>query len=709
MQLTHPLSIRGVFACAIYMFCAGFEICFTLYGVALPDIASHRGMIVTIITVRGLSAGRLRIQLSLLSRQLSLCASRKDGRYTEVEFGCRLITVLISIAVTGCMVPSKRYHSAQTQQQMKVDQANPSEITVKSSTKSDEPEETDSVIHSSHSVDSQVSHSRVEQIAGSQPNEPLMPSDVDQNGRGELKTLSYQKEEKLDLNFPEAITTEPPEEPPVLFKNEDEQAGDENNQQEWVDHHDGHIDGNHDDLYESIPLPDSESGAVLRLEDVLNSVYESYPLLQSALLSRSVADGELLSTQGAFDLKLKGGGTSGPLGFYKTNRYGVGASQPLFSGGEIFWGYKVGHGNFQPWFKERQTDNGGEFSAGISVPLSQNRQIDKRRAAQYRATFGREAVEPEIQTQIISFVWDSTYAYWTWVAAGQNYKIAQRLLEIAQQRNEGLKRRVEQGDLSAIELTDNARLIVSRETALIDARRKLQQSAIKLSLFLRTPDGRCIVPTEDQLPDLFPEANSLDPAQMENDIDLAMSNRPELASLELLRKQYEVDLAQARNMYLPSVDASLFASKDVGAASSAKRDKTPFELEASLQVSVPLQRRKAIGKIQAIEAKLARLSVKMDFTRDKIATDVQNVYAAQLAAFNRIERAKENLELARTMEQAERRKFELGESNLLLVNLREVATAKAAKELLQSQLDYFKARADYHAALAFSDTPESTP
>ena len=638
--------------------------------------------------------------------------SRIDRKYKGMRFGCHLITVLASLVATGCLVPSRQYHSAQTQSGLNIGRENPADVSTVNPLKNDKPEGTDSVIVSSHHVASDITPSpvdqtgleQIEQIGDRQSGRSPEPPETEQSTTADLKTVSHQEEEKLEPNFPAPMMVETPQEPLPLFENRDEPSGNEKQQQEWAGNH----DGNTGDLLESIPLPDSEPVPVLRLVDVLNSVYESYPLLQSALLSRTIADGELLSTQGAFDLKLKGGGTSGPLGYYKTNRYGVGASQPLFSGGEIFGGYKVGHGNFQPWFKERQTDNGGEFSAGISVPLSQNRFIDGRRAAQYRATFGREAVEPEIQTQIISFVCDSTYAYWTWVAAGQNYKIAQRLLEIAQRRNEGLKTKVERGDLSAIELTDNARLIVSRETALIDARRKLQQSAIKLSLFLRTPDGRCIVPSEDQLPDLFPEADPLDPEQMENDIHLAISNRPELVSLELLRKQYKVDLAQAQNMYLPSVDASLFASKDVGAASSAKRDKTPFELEASLQVSVPLQRRKALGKIRAIEGKLARLSVKIDFTRDKIRTDIQNVYAALLAAFNRVERARENLELARTMEQAERRKFELGESNLLLVNLREVATAKAAKELLQAQLDYFKARADYHAALAFTDTPEST-
>ena len=460
---------------------------------------------------------------------------------------------------------------------------------------------------------------------------------------------------------------------------------------------------------EAIPTPDAEPATVLRLRDVIDSVYASYPLLRAAFLSRRIADGELLSTRGAFDRKLKGGGTSGPMGFYKTHRLGAGASQPLFSGGEIFGGYKIGRGNFQPWFKERQTNDGGEFSAGIAIPLARNREIDARRAALFRATYGRDAVEPRIQTRIIEFVWESSYAYWQWLAAGRNHQIAQSLLRIAQQRNDGLKKRIDAGDLPPIELTDNQRLIVSRQAALIDAQRKLQQTAIKLSLFLRTSDGRPIVPSTDRLPAAFPDAIAIAPERIVSDIQFAIANRPELVALELLRMQLDVDLSQARNLYLPEVNAVLFASKDVGGAASPKRDKTPFELEASLQVSVPLQRRKALGKIQSIEGKLAQLSAKIGFAQDKIAADVQQVYAAQRAAYERIARARKSLELARAMEQAERRKFDLGNSNLLLVNLREKSTADAAKTILQALLDYFQAQADYRAAMALDVNSEGSP
>ena len=247
---------------------------------------------------------------------------------------------------------------------------------------------------------------------------------------------------------------------------------------------------------------------------------------------------------------------------------------------------------------------------------------------------------------------------------------------------------------------------MSRRVALIDAQRKFQQSGIKLSLFLRTPDGQPLLVPPARLPTGFPAAQPYDDTQLEADIQAALTSRPEIQFLDFVREQLEVDLAQARNSYLPEMGVGVIGSQDVGAAASAKGDKTPFELEATLLVSVPLQRRKALGKIRATQGKLIQVTTKTQFTRDKISTDVQNAVAGLKAAYGRIEQAQQSVELNLTMEQAERRRFDQGASNLLVVNLREKATADARKTLVTVLLEYFLAEADHRAALAAIPIPE---
>lgn len=456
------------------------------------------------------------------------------------------------------------------------------------------------------------------------------------------------------------------------------------------------------------PEPDRPPAAPepLQLDDVTGSVITSYPLLRSAMFGRNIAQGDLLAANGEFDLKLKADTLNMPLGFFENYRQSVGAEQPLFSGGSVFGGYRLGRGNFPEWYGERRTKLGGEFKAGATIPLAQNRNIDDRRAGIWRNALEVQSVEPEIQAQFIAFIQFASITYWNWVAAGQNVRINEELLRNATERTDNLLARVKEGDAEPIELVDNERLVVSRRTKLIDAQRKFQQSAYKLSLFLRDESGQPRVIDESHLPREFPQADDPSQRNLDADIQSAVANRPELRALAILREQLNIDYAAAQNLRLPQVDAVLVGSQDAGNPANPKKDdKSPFELEGGLIASVPLQRRKARGKSQAVEGKLAQLQAKTQFTQEKIIAEVQSASAALNAAYQQLEQAHQALDLARQMEVAERRKFDLGISNLLLVNLREQATADAATTELEARLNFFEAKADYRAALASDVVP----
>ncbi|WP_206678671.1 TolC family protein, partial [Alienimonas chondri] len=444
-----------------------------------------------------------------------------------------------------------------------------------------------------------------------------------------------------------------------------------------------------------------ESGPELRLEDVTASVLATYPLLADAALGRPLADGQVLEAEGAFDTKLKGSQELAPLGFYENYRHSAGVEQPLVGGADLFAGYRIGRGEFEPWYQERQTNDGGEFKAGFTVPLLQDRRIDARRAALRVAALERAAADPAVATAQLDAVRNASTAYWEWVLAGRLLTVAERLLDLSLNRTEGLEAQVERGEKAEIALQDNDRLIAARRSKVIDAERKFRQSAAKLSLYLRDPSGMPLVPGDDLLPARFPSPGGALPPTAAL-VAEALSRRPELATLRLSREQALVALSEARNGLLPELDAGLAVSQDVGGLSSKKGDKQPFELDTALILSVPLQRRKARGKAAQSEAKLARLSVKQRFAADKAAVEVQLAVAALEAARRQIEQAEISVELAQRLQAAEVRAFDLGESDLLILNLREAASASASETLATARFAYWLAVADLAAATAAS-------
>lgn len=460
-----------------------------------------------------------------------------------------------------------------------------------------------------------------------------------------------------------------------------------------------------------LPLPGREeadqipSEGVLELDEILRSVDSFFPLLLSVEQDRLLADADIVSALGAFDLNLRGHGVSNALGFYQYNRSNLGLEQQFRTGGiKTFAGHRWGVGDFPTWYGNYQTNDGGELYAGAKLPLLRDRTIDKYRADLAKANIERLSAEPTIQKARIEFLRAASLAYWDWLAAGQAYSVAQSLLLIAEERDVALQKRIDAGLTKPIERTDNQRLIVGRQAKLVAAQRKFQQAAIKLSLFLRGGDGLPVLPPARRLPLSFPPAEPTERQRLPEDIDIALARRPEIRKLQLLRQKTEVNLSLARNDFLPSLDAAVLSSQDVGGP-TPKRDKSDYQFEAGLYLEVPLQRRYARGRIDNAQALLTRIMLEERYARDKVVADVQDAVTAMEAAYRQIGQARESLELNRIMEQAERRNLFLGNSNILFVNLRETATVDAALLEVEALVVYFQAVADYRAALALALDP----
>jgi len=454
---------------------------------------------------------------------------------------------------------------------------------------------------------------------------------------------------------------------------------------------------------ELLPLPHPDGrmpppAGPLTLDEVLNSVEQSYPLLVAAAQERAVAAGEQLSARGAYDHVLTAENFTGAPGYYQTNRAGMKLERYTLPGGKVMGGYRIGRGSFEPWYQERQTNDGGEFKVGFEQSLLQGRDIDKRRTALQKTDLARAAAEPSIDKQRIYFIEYAAVSYWKWVATGQAYLVARDLLELAERRVDGINIRIESGILKEIERVDNRRLIVSRQAKVFEADRKFQQAAVELSLYLRDEAGRPVLPEARRLP-WFTEPARPDERRFIDDETAALAMRPEPRYLRLDRDKYLVELRFAENLMLPQLNALATAGQDVGQPTSPKRDKSRFELETGLMFEVPLQRRYAVGQRRVFEAELARVRAELQYAEDRVVADVRYAAAGLRTAYEEYLRAKEGVSLAEEMQRAEFTNFELGNSNILVLNLREQATADARLLVVDALAQYYFAAAEYRAAL----------
>jgi len=408
-----------------------------------------------------------------------------------------------------------------------------------------------------------------------------------------------------------------------------------------------------------------------------------------------MAQGKALGAQGAFDTKLSAKSEMNQFGFYKNRVHGAEVSQPLRNfGGEVFGGYKRGQGNFGPWEQDLLSLSGGEWSGGVRLPLFRNREIDERRTDLLLAELSISVADASIEKQRLKLFETAAKFYWEWASAGLKLQVAEALLQIAEERNRQVEESVDAGQVAAIEIVDNRRAIYQRRSAVVSAERALQNAAFELSMFYRDENGRPLVAERERLPEL-PEPSSLTPDQVEADLLRALEQRPEIVGTLVERRQSDAALSLARNQMKPEIDVSAQYGRDNGVGSITKRGS---ELIAGVTFKTPFQRRKAKGEAAVQQAKLEQLNQKLRFARDRVSVEVRDAVSALEAALQRLELIRFELDAAQQLAEAERERFELGDSTLFVVNLRELSAADARFKVISSLAEYHKAMAVYRAA-----------
>lgn len=446
-------------------------------------------------------------------------------------------------------------------------------------------------------------------------------------------------------------------------------------------------------------IRDSGSNEMLTLADVVASLYRSYPEINRARQQPNVANGELTSAYGAYDTKFKAFSLSEPTGFYENYRNGLGVARQNWWGANVSAGYRIGRGTFQPWYKERQTDDAGEFKVGLVQPLLQGRAIDPQRLAVFQASLAKQAAEPAVQQAILDSAVEAAVAYWKWVAAGAVLEAQRELLALAEKRNDQFRDGVKAGKFPEIDLILNQQLVAERRAKLFETEQKFRASGFKLSLYLRDESGKPMLPDDQWIPNRFPIILPPTNQDFQSDFAAALARRPEPQALRFELRQLELDRRLACNQTLPRLDLIAEASQDMGEPSSSSDDKGEFELVLGIQSEVPIQRRKARGKIQSVTAKIAQINEKLRLVQDKIGTELQTAHNALVISSQVVEQTEVALKAALETQERFRFAFTRGKIDLIYLNLLETKTNETEIKLVEAQRAWFSALAELQRAL----------
>jgi outer membrane protein TolC len=440
------------------------------------------------------------------------------------------------------------------------------------------------------------------------------------------------------------------------------------------------------------------SAPVLLLDDVISTTLERHPALNAERQERVLADADVLSAEGAFDPSLKGDALSYVTGGYSGNYGSAYVEQPLkFYGSKVMGGYRIGDGTFPIYDNWYETNSGGEVGIGLEVPLLRDGPIDRRRANIGKAESGQQIADSLIEQRKIELARAAALTYWDWTAARNRIKVYRRLLQVAQERDKQIAERVARGDLPDFDRVDNQRAVLQRQAQLLTAERGVKSAEFALSLFYRNaasePQSVERFQSVDRIPiPLFAPVHTINEPVTE-----AADARPEFKNIKAQSNQNKIELELARNQVLPRLDLRVFSYNDYG---TGNPDLEEPEVKAGLRIEIPLATRTQKGRIDYFESRERKLQFTETFLRERIRADVQDALNALDIARSRVEVAASEVKASEELAQGELKRFNLGDSNLIFVNLREQNAADAQVREIDALQDYQKAFVTFEAILA---------
>ena len=450
----------------------------------------------------------------------------------------------------------------------------------------------------------------------------------------------------------------------------------------------------------SQPLAEALRSETLLPEDVLRSSALTFPRILEAFEREAATRSDQLAADGAFDLMLNAEYYDRYTGTFSGGYAEGKVTQPIAPfGGEIFGSYRLSDGEFPIYENIYNTNEIGEFKVGALFSLLRNRRIDERRFAVEDTRLAASQARLDVLLVQLNVQFEALRAYWNWVAAGEEVRVYEDLLEIAEARAVGLARQVQAGALPSLALTENEQNLIRRKSLLEGAKRNFITAANSLSFYLRDESGRLVVPIRAQLPSseqlaVLPDMQTL----MTMDRSDILDQRPELRNfrIQLERARNRVELR--RNDLKPSLDASVELSRDFGPIGDGGPTFDSTDTIIGLTFSVPLQRRTARGAVQRAEAELREIELREQRTADQISVELDNILANLNAALRIADLAEQEVKQATAVVTGERKRFQLGAGDLLSVNLQEERAADAQVRAIRAHLTGRLATASYSAA-----------
>jgi len=399
----------------------------------------------------------------------------------------------------------------------------------------------------------------------------------------------------------------------------------------------------------------------------------NHPVLAAVRNKLPIAKAELLKARGAFDPAI--------VGNYASKEYGgdlyyeipsVQLALPTASPIDLHVDWNAIDGiNTNP---QNKLPDEGLFAIGGMINLGNGLMTDERRTSLRMAKAAVDLTDAEAQLYRNKLLAKALSDYWKWYEAYASLKAYESALTAAQEVYDFTINSFDAGDAAAIDTLDARALLTTWQTDYFKARNKAISAMYTASNWLWSADGQPML--------LKPESR---PIEMMEALQIQLELDPEhplYVYNDNKEEQFRLKRQLAREYLKPKVavgGAVLMPGNFSEFPTSADYDPNNRMVKAKLDMPLFLRTGRGYSRSQNLQLQNFQLE------RSETENSWNNALSAAAEGIVQLEVALnaslKNQESLRLLLEAEKRKLELGDSELIKVNLR---TSYYAKALIQT-------------------------
>ena len=333
-------------------------------------------------------------------------------------------------------------------------------------------------------------------------------------------------------------------------------------------------------------------------------------------------------------------------------------------------------------------------------PLLQNFGISVNKAPMRQAEIREQIAEQNVVQAILDTVFAVHRGYWDLVFRIQDLEAKRESQQLAEDFLAENTVRVELGTLAPIELVQAETQVKTRQGDVIVAEAALRDADDQLKAVLNIPEsmgswGMRLQPTDS------PSISPVSTAAVEEQVDIALQQRPDYLSSQLDIRIRESLRDEARNLSLPRLDVigtgRLNAhDAEIGDAFSNIPDGDGYQWAVGLQMEITLGSRAKRVLIDQRQLELRQARIDQRQLMLAIVQQIRQAVRSIQTNIQRVEVTRSATMLARTQLEAEQEKFRLGLSTSFDV-------LEFQEDLTNALSNETRALSDYNVALAQLD------